>query len=97
MLDNVMTAKDARDNFADLLGAVYYGRQAISVEKKGRVFAVVVNPDDYQRLKEIAKTRFFEAVDEIRKRNKGVNPRKVMRDVTRAVEEVRAERLAKNA
>ena len=56
---NKMTAKDARDNFSDLLGAVYYGRELVAVEKKGRIFAIVINPEEYQALKKTAKSHFF--------------------------------------
>ena len=45
MVTRCMTAKEARDNFTDLLGAVYYGKEPVVVEKQGRPFAVVINPD----------------------------------------------------
>lgn len=41
-----MMAKEARDNFTDLLGAVYYGKDRVFVEKKGRDFAIVINPEE---------------------------------------------------
>lgn len=86
-----MTARAARDGFTDLLGAVYYGKKSIAVEKKGRVFAVVVNPDEYETLKKAAKMRFFGIVDDIQKQNKDKNIGTVMKDVTAAVEQVRQE------
>lgn len=52
-----MTARQARDNFTDLLGAVYYGKKAVTIEKKGRTFAVVISPDEYEGLKNAAKVR----------------------------------------
>lgn len=88
-LPKVITAKEARDNFADLLGMVYYGNESVIVEKQGRPFAVVVSPEQYKRFKQIAKERFFKIVDEIQTKNKNVSPEKVFKDVTNVVEEVR--------
>lgn len=85
----IITAKEARDNFADLLGMVYYGKESVIVEKQGRPFAVVVSPEQYERFKQIAKDRFFEIVDEVQAKNKNVSPKKVLKDVTKVVEEVR--------
>lgn len=90
-----MTARQARDNFSDLLGAVYYGREQIAVEKKGRIFAVVMNPDEYQALKTSAKKIFFGLVDDLQTRNRRKNPARVWRDVSAAVEKVRSARYAR--
>lgn len=98
MITQKMTVKDARDNFSDLLGSVYYGKESVVVEKKGRPFAVVINPDEYgnyMRYKEAAKKHFFELVDEIQAANKGKSFDKVYTDVTEIVEEVRKERYVK--
>lgn len=89
VLPRRITAKEARDNFTDLLGTVYYGKEAVIVEKKGRPFAVVISPEQYERFKRVAKERFFEIVDEIQAKNKNANPKKVLKDVTKVVEEVR--------
>jgi hypothetical protein len=91
-----MTARAARDGFTDLLGAVYYGKKSIAVEKKGRVFAIVVNPDEYETLKKAAKMRFFGIVDDIQRRNKNKNIEAVMKDVTTVVERVRQESRGEN-
>lgn len=98
MINKRMSAKEARDNFTDLLGAVYYGKEPIVVEKKGRVFAVVLNPEEYSRyekFKEAAKKRVLEIVQEIQMENKDANYDQVLKDVTGEVEEVRAKRYAK--
>jgi len=86
-----MTAKQARDNFTDLLGWVYYGKDSVIVEKKGRPFAVVISPEDFEKYKKVAKDRFFQMVDEIQKDNRGVDPDEVLREVTSVVEQVRQE------
>jgi prevent-host-death family protein len=87
-----MSSKDARANFADLLGLVYYTKEPVIVEKKGKPVAVVVNPADFEEYKQLAKERFFQTVREIQERNSDEDPDEVLRDVTEAVEEVRQER-----
>lgn len=107
MITQKMTAKEARDNFTDLLGTVYYGKGSVVVEKKGRPFAVVVNPEEYGnyiKYKEAAKKRIFEIIEEIQAANEQVlssgNKSKTyeetFKDVTGAVEEARTERYVKN-
>lgn len=89
-MQNTMTVREARDNFSDLLGAVFYGKKSISIEKKGRVFAVVVNPDDYTSFKNAAKRDFFRTVRNIQNRNKNKNILKQMKDIAIVAEDVRA-------
>lgn len=90
-----MSAKEARDNFTDLLGTVYYGKEAVIVEKQGRPFAVVIDPEafkQYEEFRTAAKKRFFEIVAEIQAANKNRDFEKVFRDVTKEVEAVRKSR-----
>jgi prevent-host-death family protein len=87
-----MSTKDARANFADLLGLVYYTKEPVIVEKKGKPVAVVVNPTDFEEYQQLAKERFFKTVRETQERNSDKDPDEVLRDVTEAVEEVRQER-----
>lgn len=89
MMPKRMTAKEARDNFTDLLGAVYYGKEPVIVEKKGRVFAVVINPDEYEFYKKIAKERFFKTAEKIQNRNIKFSEKEVLGDVTKAVDKIR--------
>lgn len=93
-----MTAKEARDNFTDLLGTVYYGKESVVVEKKGRPFAVVISPDEYEKYikyKEAAKKRITEIIEEIQAANKDKNYEQTFKDITGAVEETRKEEYAK--
>lgn len=99
MITKRMTAKEARDNFTDLLGAVYYGKEPVIVEKKGRPFAVVLSPEEYQQyenFKSAARKRVWEIVEEIQSKNKNASFSKVLEDVTAEVEKVRTERYAKD-
>ena len=91
MVTRRISAKEARDNFGDLLGSVHYGGQPVIVEKKGKPFAVMISPEDFERLQELARERLFETVREIRETNKDADPDQVLRDVTEAVEAVRLE------
>lgn len=98
MIPNRVTAKQARDNFTDILGTVYYGKQSVIVERKGRPFAVVVNPEEYEKYenyKEAARKRIFEIIEEIQVVNKGAKYEKVLKDVTDEVEKVREEMYAR--
>lgn len=97
MITRRMTAKQARDNFADLLGAVYYGKEPVMVEKQGRPFAVVLSPQEYERyekFKQAAKQRLFEIIEEIQAKNKDADYEQVLEDVTKEVEQVRQEEYA---
>lgn len=99
MITQTMTTKEARDNFSDLLGSVYYGKEAIMVERKGRPFAVVVNPDEYEnytKYKEAAKKRVLEIMEEIQAANKNKSLEITLKDITDAVEETRKEIYAKS-
>ena len=84
-----MTAKQARDNFSDLLGAVYYGKSPVIVEKKGRPFAVVINPEEYLRYQKIARTQFVKTAKSVQKRNNRFSEAEVLRDITQEVEDIR--------
>lgn len=97
MVTNKVTAKEARDNFTDVLGMAYYGKQPVIVERKGRPFAVVINPQEfekYEKYKEAARKRILEIIEEIQGANKKRDYNEVLNDVTRAVEEIRSKRYA---
>lgn len=85
-----MSSREARANFADLLGGVYYTGEAVVVEKKGKPVAVVINPAEYQALQEAA-AHDWAVIDQMQARNAGHDPDTVLADVTAAVDEVRAE------
>lgn len=90
-----MTAQQARANFGDLLGSVYYGKEVVTVEKQGKPVAVVISPEQYQELEQQRQQqldRFWQTVDGIRERNQDKDPDEVLADVTAVVEEVRQER-----
>ncbi len=85
-----MSSREARANFADLLGAVYYTGEAVVVEKKGKPVAVVISPAAYQAFTE-ASARDWAVIEEMQAHNADCDPDTVLADVTATVEEVRAE------
>lgn len=85
-----MSSREARANFSELLGSVYFTKNPVIVEKKGKAMAVVISPDQYKQLEKI-KADGWAVVDEIRKRNADKDPDEVYRDVTAVVEQVRQE------
>ena len=91
-MTTTVSSKDARDNFTDILGKVYYSNDAIIIEKKGRPFGVVISPADYIRYKKAAKERFFEIASSVQEKNKNVDPDHALDAVNETVEEVRADR-----
>ena len=90
MLAKRMSVREARANFSDLLGLVYYTKEPVIVEKKGRPFAVVISPEQYESL-EKEQERAWTVVDRVRERNADKEPDEVVREVTAEVETVRQE------
>ncbi len=82
----------ARDNLAEILGRVRFGEETITIEKKGKPYAVIISPKELKRYQEIAKKAFSTTVASIRAKNTAVNENELMEDVTKAVEETRQER-----
>ena len=86
-----MSAREARNNFSDLLGLVYYSKGVVIVEKRGRPFAVVISPEDYERLLKEREERFA-VFDDIRAKNPDVTPQEAQADAAREIAALREER-----
>ena len=86
-----MSAKEARNSFSDLLGVVYYSKEAVVVEKRGKPVAVVISPEDYERLLAGREER-LSVFDEIRARNLEVTPQEAEEDAAREIAARRKER-----
>ena len=91
MLVKRISAKEARNAFSDLLGSVYYSKEAVIVEKRGRPFAVIINPEDYEKLLKEREARFA-VLDEIRAKNPEVTPQEAEADAAREIVALRRER-----
>jgi len=81
----VMSAKEARDKFSDVLGTVYYSKEPVIIEKQGRVFAVVISPEDYKTMLRERRERAWQAIDEIRAANKDEDPDEIERVVAQEI------------
>lgn len=91
MLVRRMSAREARNNFADLLGLVYYSKEPVIVEKRGRPFVVVISPEDYERLLKDREERLA-VFDEIRERNVDVTPEETEADSAREIAALRQQK-----
>ena len=83
-----MSAREARANFSDLLDRVYYTKEPVIVEKKGRPFAVVINMEDYEWLV-AEREKEWTVLRSAQERNAHENPDDVLREVTAEVEATR--------
>ena len=82
-------AREARDNFSELLGQVHFGGQVVIVERFGRPMVAVIPVEDYQQLIAEREAR-FQVLDEIRRRLPDLPVEEVEQDVAKAVAAVRA-------
>lgn len=89
-----MSSKEARERFSDLLGSVYYTKEPVIVEKKGKPVAVVISPEQYEAMQK-EEERLWRVVDQIRARNADNDPDDVFQDITTIVDEVRKNRYDK--
>ena len=84
-----LSAKEARDRFAEILGQVHFGKDTVIVEKAGKPVAAVIDMERYERLTR-AWDESFAVLDRIRAKNRGKHPEQVESDVATAVADVRA-------
>ena len=89
-------AREARNNFAHLLGSVHYGNQATIIERSGKPMVAVIPIAMYEQLVAEREAR-FQVLDRIRERLPDVPPEQVERDVAQAVAAVRAAHAARRA
>jgi prevent-host-death family protein len=86
-----MSSKEARNNFSDIVGSVFYTREPVVVEKNGKPMAVVISPDDYARYEKAEKQQLFKTIREIQEHNRDKDPDEIEADIQAAVEDVRQE------
>ncbi|MGI8420481.1 MAG: type II toxin-antitoxin system Phd/YefM family antitoxin [Candidatus Levyibacteriota bacterium] len=91
MTNVVVNVTQVRDNLSDILGRVKFGEEIVTVEKKGKPYAVIISPEQYEAYQKAAKEKLFSLVDKIQSRNTQYSEEEVMKDVTQVVEEVRQE------
>jgi len=84
MIVKRISVAQARANFSNLLGGVHYSKEEVIVERKGKPFAVVISPEQYQSLK-AQQEAAFQRLDQLAERNADKDPNE-------EVEAVRQER-----
>jgi prevent-host-death family protein len=82
-------AREARNNFSQLLGQVHFGGQVVIVERFGRPMVAIVPVDEYQQLIAEREAR-FQILDEIRRRLPDLPVEEVEQDVAEAIAAVRS-------
>jgi len=89
-------AREARNNFSQLLGQVHFGGHVVIVERFGRPVVAIIPVEDYQRLIAERKAR-FQVLDEIRRRVPDLPVEEVEQDVAEAIAAVRAANAARGS
>ena len=89
-------AREARNNFADLIGNVHYGGRVVIVERSGRPMVAVIPVEMYQQLVAEREAR-FQILDRVRSRLPDVPEEEVERDVAEAIAAVRLDRAQSGA
>lgn len=90
-MTSVVNVTQVRDNLAEILGRVKFGEEIVTVEKKGKPYAVIISPEQYEAYQKAAKGKLFAIVDKVQSRNTQFSDDEVMKDVTEIVDEVRQE------
>jgi prevent-host-death family protein len=91
MTQTSINVTEARDNLSEILGRVKFGQEIVTIEKKGKPYAVIISPAQYEALQKAARDRFGHLVRSIQARNAQFSLEEVMRDVTEETEAVRRE------
>jgi prevent-host-death family protein len=90
-----MSAKEARDRFAELLGQVHYGKDTVIVEKQGKPMVAVIDVERYERLMS-AWDEPFTVLDRTWAKNRHKEAARVQRDVAEAAAEIRTKARSKS-
>jgi len=84
-----MGAREARNNFAHLLGRVHYGNEVVIVERSGKPMVAVIPLATYDQLIAEREAR-FDVLDRIRNRMPDLSTSEVEQDVAEAIAAVRS-------
>lgn len=90
-LSQTLGAREARANFADLLGRVHYRGETVIVERSGKPMVAVIPIELYELLVAEREAR-FQVLDRLRERAPDVPEEEVLDDVAEAVAAIRATR-----
>ncbi len=82
-------AREARNNFSDLMGRIHYSDETVIVTRSGKPMVAMIPVEMYDRLIAEREARFA-ALDRIRQQvPDGISEEEVARDVAEAVAAVR--------
>ena len=81
-------ARDARNNFADLMGKVHYGGQTVIIERSGKPVIAMISSETYERLIAEREMR-FQVLEHIRSRLPDVPLNEIELDIAEALAAVR--------
>ena len=84
-----MGSREARNNFADLLGRVHYKGETVIVERSGKPMVAVIPVEMFEQLLAEREARFA-VVDSIRERLPDIPEDEVFQDVAEALASIRA-------
>ncbi|MGD9893503.1 MAG: type II toxin-antitoxin system Phd/YefM family antitoxin [Dehalococcoidia bacterium] len=87
------SSREARANFSDILGFVYYTKEPVIVERKGKPYAVMISPEQYDALQQ-EEAQTWQLIDAMRQQNAPFDPDEIEAAVTAEVEAVRERRYA---
>lgn len=91
MTNLIVSSKQARDNFSDLLGQVKFGQKVVTIQKQGKTYGILISPEQYEIYQKTAKNNFFSLINKIQSRNIKYNSDEVEKDINNTVKEVREE------
>jgi len=81
-------AREARNNFATMLGRVHFGKETIIVERSGKPMAAMIPIEMYEQLIAEREAR-FQVLERIREKLPVASEAEVAEDVAEAIRSVR--------
>ncbi len=89
MVKKVSTS-EARAHFGEVVNSVYYSKEPVAVEKKGKVLAVLISPERFQRMQD-AEDRNWEIVESAWERVPERDADEVLAEAVEEVKQMRRE------
>jgi len=99
-MKRTISAVDARKRLGEILESVYYRGDEVVIERAGKPMAVVIPSSRYEvfeRSQQRARDELLELIQMNWEKNKDVPPEVIEREIELAIQEVRAERRAREA
>lgn len=90
-MTSTINVTQAKDNLSEILGRVKSGEEVVTIEKKGKPYAVIISPAQYEAMQKAAREQFGVIIQKIQTRNAKFNSEEVTHDVTEEVEAARRE------